>query len=298
MDSLVALFWIISPESPWKVFVSNRTRKIAKITEEVGIAWKYSPSGDNLADLGSRGASIDKMEKGDWFHGPEWLTDREKWPKQPKLETTKSVLDEQKPMTEAAFNVQEKVPDEWDLLLSRANYWRTLRITAWASRFVNNLRAKKVGAKLTRGPLTTKELEESKVRWVKKVQAGMSMDLQSPGWEVFREVDSGLLKCKGRIPGYQPIYLEEGEFVDKLVMHTDNEINHFGIANTMTALRESWWIPRLRSKVKRIINGCNVCKTYRVKPYGRTATAELPKFRIEGPVEHLLKRQVLTTQVL
>ena len=108
MDSLVVLFWIISPERSWKVFVSSRTRKIAKITEEVCIVWKYCPSGDNLADLGSRGARIDKMEKGDWFHGPEWLTDREKWPKQPKLETTKSVLDEQKPSDGGGFQCERK----------------------------------------------------------------------------------------------------------------------------------------------------------------------------------------------
>lgn len=112
MDSLVALFWIVSPERSWKVFVPNRTRKIAEVTEEVGIVWKYCPSDDNLADLGSRGASIDKMEKGDWFHGPEWLVDQERWPKQPKLERTKGVLDEKKPMTEAAFKAEEKVPDE------------------------------------------------------------------------------------------------------------------------------------------------------------------------------------------
>ena len=74
---------------------------------------------------------------------------------------------------------------------------------------------------------------------------------------------------------------EEGKFVGKLIMHTYNETVHFGIANTMAALRENWWIPRLRSKVKRIINGCNVCKAYRVKPYSRTATAELPKFRMK-----------------
>ena len=110
----------------------------------------------------------------------------------------------------------------------------------------------------------------------------MSSELRAPGWEVIREGDSGLLKCKGRIPGYQPIYLEGGDFTDKLIMHTHNEIRHFGIANTMAALRENWWIPRLRSKVKRIINECNVCKAYRVKPYGRTATAELPTFRIES----------------
>ena len=41
------------------------------------------------------------------------------------------------------------------------------------------------GSETNRGPLTTKELEESKVRWVKKVQAGMSMELQSSGWDIF-----------------------------------------------------------------------------------------------------------------
>ena len=130
MDSLVALFWIASPERSWKVFVSNRTRKIAEITEEVVIGWKYCPSEENLADLGSRGASIDKMEKDGWFNGPEWLVNPDKWQKQPKLERTKTVLDEQKPMTEVAFNTQETGPDEWDLLLSRSSYWKTIRVTA------------------------------------------------------------------------------------------------------------------------------------------------------------------------
>ena len=37
MDSMVALYWISSPRRPWKVFVANRVRKIAEITEEVGI---------------------------------------------------------------------------------------------------------------------------------------------------------------------------------------------------------------------------------------------------------------------
>ena len=133
-----------------------------------------------------------------------------------------------------------------------------------------------------RGPLTTKELEDSKAKWVKKVQANMNAELKTPGWEVVRECYSGVLKCNGRIPGYQPIYLEGGEFMGKLIVHTHNKIDHFGIANTMAALKENWWIPRLCSKVKRIINDCIVCKAYRVKPYGRTATTELSSFRIES----------------
>ena len=132
MDSLVALFWIASPERSWKVFVSNRTRKIAEITKEVGINWKYCPSEENLANLGSRGASIDKMEKDGWFNGPKWLVNPDKWPKQPKLERIKTVLDEKNTMTEVAFNTEEKGPDEWNLLLSRSSYWKTIRVTAWA----------------------------------------------------------------------------------------------------------------------------------------------------------------------
>lgn len=48
------------------------------------------------------------MKKGGWFNGPEWLIDPEKWPKQPKLERTKGIAEEQKPMAEVAFRVEEK----------------------------------------------------------------------------------------------------------------------------------------------------------------------------------------------
>jgi hypothetical protein len=37
MDSMVALYWICNPGKSWKVFVSDRVRKIAEITHETGI---------------------------------------------------------------------------------------------------------------------------------------------------------------------------------------------------------------------------------------------------------------------
>lgn len=66
MDSMMALYWICNPGKPWKVFVSNRVRKIAEITNDLQITWKYCPTNMNLADLGSRGASLDK-KAGKWF---------------------------------------------------------------------------------------------------------------------------------------------------------------------------------------------------------------------------------------
>ena len=53
-----------------KVFVSNHVRKTAEITQETGINWKYCPTNMNLANLGSRVASLDKMDEGEWYSGP------------------------------------------------------------------------------------------------------------------------------------------------------------------------------------------------------------------------------------
>ena len=79
MDSLVALFWINNPGKSWKVFVSNRVKKIAEITKEVNISWKYCPTKLNLADLGSRGVDIGKLESQAWFTGPDWLLREDEW---------------------------------------------------------------------------------------------------------------------------------------------------------------------------------------------------------------------------
>ena len=61
MDSMVALYWITNSGRGWKVFVSNRVKKIAETAGPVNITWKYCPLELNLADLGSRGATIVKM---------------------------------------------------------------------------------------------------------------------------------------------------------------------------------------------------------------------------------------------
>ena len=79
MDSMVALYSILNPGKSWKVFVANRVCKIAQITEEVKIQWRYCPTERNLADLGSRGASLSKMEENGWYKGPQWLLARENW---------------------------------------------------------------------------------------------------------------------------------------------------------------------------------------------------------------------------
>ena len=278
MDSLVALFWINNPGKPWKVFVANRVKKIAQITDEVNITWKYCPTKMNLADLGSRGASIDKLHNQEWFTGPEWLLNKENWPEQPELKKNQATHQEYK-VTETVFLCEEKEADEWDELLDRSTYWRTLRVTAWILRFVSNCRLKAKKSQRTKGPLTTEEIVDARDKWVRRVQSNdVPESLQSPGWKLIADTTNGVLKCEGKIAGYQPTYLREGTFVNKLIAHVHNEM-HLGVASTMSSIRENWWIPQLRSKVKKVIGNCNVCKVFSAKPFKAPATSQLPEFR-------------------
>ena len=282
MDSMVALYWITNPGKGWKVFVANRVKKIAETIGPINITWKHCPSNMNLADLGSRGATIAKMERGSWLTGPEWLLDERQWPQQPRLNNTEETDKECKATREVVLRTQERKLDEWDALLERSNYWRTIRVTAWVLRFISNCRARKNKLKKTSGPLVTEEINTARNCWVKRVQKADEVYLQYPGWRLIKDEHTGILKCEGRIKGYRPTYLPGGPFAEKLIVHIHNQIMHFGTASTMASVRESWWIPKLRAKVKKVINKCNVCKVFSTKPYGVPSTSSLPEYRTEG----------------
>ena len=80
-DSQVALCWIAQPFKNWKTFVSNRVKKIHEITESLKLDWRYVPTKMNHADFGSRGSSQTQLQKEEWWVGPNWIQDKEKWPK-------------------------------------------------------------------------------------------------------------------------------------------------------------------------------------------------------------------------
>ena len=176
---------------------------------------------------------------------------------------------------------EDQETDKWEELLSRSTYWRTLRITAWVLRFKTKSLAKLNKIKKKSGPLYTKELAKAKQHWVERAQRGIPDDMERPGWKLVKDKETNLLKCTGRIQGYHPVYLEDGPFTQKLIQHVHNQIKHLAVANTMVALREEWWIPRLRTLVKKEIRNCNVCKVFATKPYGTPTTSALPEFRTE-----------------
>ena len=58
--------------------------------------------------------------------------------------------------------------------------------------------------------------------------------------------------CKGRIQGSYPIYLpHDAVFTKKLIQRVHCETLHGGVGITMAAVRECYWVPRLRCLVKK-----------------------------------------------
>ncbi|GFY47709.1 DUF1758 domain-containing protein [Trichonephila inaurata madagascariensis] len=81
---IVVLSSLSSPPRNWKPFVANRTSEILDIIPCK--QWRYVPLKENPADLSSRGmSSKDLPDCSIWWEGPQWLSNKEDWPKQPTV---------------------------------------------------------------------------------------------------------------------------------------------------------------------------------------------------------------------
>ena len=112
---------------------------------------------------------------------------------------------------------EEKEPDQWDALLDRSALWRTFSVTAWTLRFVHNSLFKRCNTKKRSSPLTREEINNARNQRIKKALIGVKLTLKNPCWKLGTEESTSVLKFYGRISGYQPIYIEGGEFANKLI---------------------------------------------------------------------------------
>ena len=67
--------------------------------------------------------------------------------------------------------------------------------------------------------MTTEEINNARNQWIKKAVIGVKPTLKNPCWKLGTEESTSVLKCYGRNSGYQPIYIEGGEFANKLIRH-------------------------------------------------------------------------------
>lgn len=178
---------------------------------------------------------------------------------------------------------------------------KLLRVTSYVKRFITNCRK----TKKIEGVLTVEEIKQASFMWIRDSQLRKYQDilntLENRSKEsrncLVRQLklymdESGLIRCKGRIQNAPiddsaryPILLPTGDQVTNLVIKDAHERSlHSGINTTVTLLRQSYWIPKIRQNVKTLSRKCVVCRKVTGKAYQIPESPPLPKDRLtEAP---------------
>ena len=281
LDSTVALYWI-NGQGEYRQFFANR---VAKIQSHTQVEWRHVPTKQNPADVGSRGGSVAGNDL--WRNGLQWLKDPKLWPPKQVLEATPEVEKEIKSSkNQQAFTTRKQsvAADQFEELLNKFALPKVLRICAWINRFVKNCKVSCENRET--GPLTSGEIEDSELWWIKRTQNEAKED---PEFEDIRQRlnvqlnENEVLECRGRIEGDYPVYLPRDSIFAKKVVEREHLITlHGGVAMTIAKVRERFWIPKLRRLVKRVRKSCHGCVRFRAQAYEKPPPGKLPATRTEG----------------
>lgn len=218
-----------------------------------------------------------------WIHGRPWLSNPDQWPKNIEVKPSSESRAEAK-VTKEILTIALPKNDVFNEILENFSLLKTLCICAWISRFLANCK----NSKPTRleGPLTTEEIKCQEVWWTKRSQAEATCanNFQADKLQLnLQPRNSGILECRGRIVGAYPTYLpDDNLFTFKFVQQAHLSTIHGGVTLTMTKVRETHWVPRLRRVTKKVIKSCWRYKRFQAQAYETPPPGDLPLACTQG----------------
>ena len=300
-DSQVVLQYLQNESRRYHTFVANR---IAEIHESSHPSqWNHVPGQQNPADVCSRGSSAAALQThAVWWTGPAFLSEaREEWPSQ---ETEEPALNMDDPEVKKPRQVVLATQTSPEPQLDPARYssWlRYKRTIAWVMRFTTNLKQKRNGGGQMHGPLTVSEIQAAEVYILKESQrriytaelkaiadcAAVSGDSPLAPLSPFLD-EQGLLRARGRLhnanlpeTARHPVIIGKDDEITRLIVSDVHQrLLHPGLEHTLAEVRATYWMPKARSTVKKIIHKCAFCRNRRAAPRP-PRMAELPNARFD-----------------
>ena len=163
---------------------------------------------------------------------------------------------------------------------------RLVHVTSWCMRFIGNLKGEQ-----QRGSLTATELDMAKMQWLKHVQAKHFSGTDEKTKNLMRQLnvsidETGHMRCYGRICNAElptstvnPILLPRDDYFTELIIRdTHTDTLHAGTSQTLSSIRQSYWIPQGRVTVRKILKRCAICKKIEGGP---SKTPRFPDFPAE-----------------
>ena len=87
--------------------------------------------------------------------------------------------------------------------------------------------------------------------------------------------------CTHTVPNYNPVLISKETSSARLIIdHYHKLWIYWGVSSTMCKIRKGFWVPQLRSLVKKHIWKCGICKRY-VRPLPTLTRSMQPLHRTE-----------------
>ncbi|XP_055643771.1 uncharacterized protein LOC129779977 [Toxorhynchites rutilus septentrionalis] len=268
-DSATVLAWIRSDHRRYKQFVACRIGEI--LTASNVDEWKWVPSKQNPADQATKwGKSTGLDSESVWFRGPEFLRQSEtNWP---QFEIGPAVTEE-----ELRPCHLHRTMKTWEPVIDchRFSKWeRLLRSTAYVWRFIANRKREQKKC----GILSSEELQKAEITLLRMAQ-----------WQVFpdeialledgHQNEAGVLRMDGRIGAAIhapeemkfPVILPRNHRITLLLVNEfHRRFRHANAETVVNELRQRFYIPQIRSVVRKETKNCQWCKI-------RNATPRMPR---------------------
>lgn len=291
--STSVLLFLRNVNKRYKTFVANRIAEILSCTTIS--QWRFVPTSMNPADITSRGATVNELQKSIWFSGPDFLWLKEdQWPECPGSinfgNDPTSDIEIKKHSMIAATIVRNETIDRFIEFFS--DWKRLIRCTAWLVKFKQWLlmRSSQSANNIDdHSKLTIDDLKiaENSILQIFQKQQNWKLDRCNSLVKLDHVVIDDLICVGGRLSNSDisdeakhQIIIPKDHHVTTLIIRKIHEENgHVGVNHVLTLVRERFWPIQGRSTVKRVICGCRTCRRWKSRSCSQKM-ADLPVSRV------------------
>ncbi|XP_065094108.1 uncharacterized protein LOC135714654 [Ochlerotatus camptorhynchus] len=294
-DSATVLAWLRSDSRRYHQFVAFRVGEILSLTSVD--EWHYVPSKLNVADDATKwnsGPSFDPENR--WFQGPSFLRDpKGQWPKQSAEVSEADAASEELRMVAVHQTTVEIVDAE------RFSSWnRLVRTMAYVHRALRFWKRTLSDAQWRQGP-GQEDFEKAEESLWRQAQAqayseelhelskGRSVRKQSSLQSLIPFIDDhGVIRVGGRIgnaphiayTAKYPVILPRDHCITFLLVDSfHRRFLHANGETVLNELRQGFYIPKLRTLVRKVSRACQHCKVLKAAPVP-PLMGPLPKVRL------------------
>ncbi|XP_066927415.1 uncharacterized protein [Clytia hemisphaerica] len=307
-DSTLTLQYITNERNRFKTFVANRVSEIREVTQPT--QWHHVNGEENPGDITTRGVfSVEELlhgnKKRSWLKGPSFLMADESTWKDKKIEEIDPGDTE---IRKTFISMIRQDNSTWLPYTDYSNFNKIVRYMAWVLRYTRNLRAeakrKRENSKKKRDKgkpyLTPEEIKAATIIVIKDVQLSEfdeEIDDLTKKQEVEKESKlyqfkpfldkNGILRIGGRLKNApvsfeakHQIVIPKGHVASLIAEKYHKENGHSGVNQTLSEVRQKYWILCGRQVIKTVIKACVECQRFKNKPE-IPMMADLPNSRMQ-----------------